>query len=174
MQIQMKVIRPRKRDYGAAVEAEIAAEAEKAKKEMIAGYEAIQRTWKAEHKAKITGRKYVNAKETRIVVTAQGGTLPWVDQGTKPHLIKAKTKRGLVFKTGYQPKTLPGQKSGSSLPRYVVAGPTGAQGEWVRVQEVHHPGTRPREFTKHMATYWQTEWRRRMDAAVKRGVRKAK
>jgi GAF domain-containing protein len=116
---------------------------------------------------------YISAKETRVVVTVQGGTLPWIDKGTPRRIIRAKNKPYLVFRTGYQPKTEPGQSSSSGgLPRFLIGGPSGASGDWVRVKQVEHE-IRPRRFTEHMAEYWRIEWPRRMDAAVKRGKRKA-
>lgn len=63
----------------------------------------------------------------------------WTDQGTKPHVIKAKNAPALIFQSGYSPKTLPNK---------IASYPAGHFGEFVRVQSVNHPGTEPRNFTR--------------------------
>ena len=173
----MRVIRPRRRNYGPIIEREIAAEAEKVKQEIIEAYEDFQQDFRDENKAKVAGRKYVKANETRITITYSGGTLGYIDKGTKPRVITAKRAPYLVFRTGYKPLTLPGKGSfgggGSGLPRRVIAGDVGPFGGWVKKKEVFHKGIKPRNLTKSLAAVWRRKWPRRMDAAIKRGKRKA-
>jgi len=78
-----------------------------------------------------------------------GQIFTYVDQGTKPHVIKAKNVPYLKFQVPSSPKTLP-----SGAPMGILRAPTASmvsllgQGgkQWVQVKEVHHPGTEPREF----------------------------
>jgi len=173
----MRVIRPRRRNYSQIIEQEIAAEAENSKQEMIAAYEEYQQDFRDENKATVTGRKYIRADKTQITVTYSGGTLGYIDKGTKPRIITAKRAPYLVFRTGYQPLTLPGKGAfgggSSGLTRRVIGGPVGPTGGWVKKKQVHHKGIRPRNVTKTFEKFWKTEWPRRMDAAIKRGKRKA-
>lgn len=176
--VRMRVIRPRRVNYAASIEQEIANEAEKAKREMMQAYEDLQKNFKEKNKAEVRGRKYVQSKETRIVITYQGGTLGWIDLGTEgPYKIVAKNAPLLRFRGGYKPLTLPGGGAfgggGTTLPRIVVGGQVGATGDWVSKKEVTHPGIKPRKFTEHFAEFWREEWPKRMDAAIKRGKRRA-
>jgi hypothetical protein len=63
----------------------------------------------------------------------------YVDEGTEPHLIVAKSpNKPLTFGIGGRPKTAP----------KVIGSRPGARGSTiVRAQVVHHPGTTAREFT---------------------------
>jgi len=175
--VKLQVIRPRRVNYAASIEKEIADEAEKTKQEMIAAYEDFQQDFKDENKATVKGRKYIKKNETRVTVTYTGGTLGYIDKGTKPRIITAKRAPYLVFRTGYKPLTLPGSGifggGGAGLPRRVIGGEVGATGGWVKVKEVHHKGIKPRNLTKNLAKYWGKEWPRRMDNAVRRGKRRA-
>lgn len=67
----------------------------------------------------------------------------WVDEGTRPHIIRPKPGRGpkarLRFKPGFRAKSQP-----NSLGSF--AGQT--WGTPVFAREVHHPGTKARNFTK--------------------------
>ena len=107
--VKMRVIRPRRINYAPIIEREIDAEAEKAKQEMIAAYEDFQQDFRDENKATVKGRKYIKKSETRIVITYSGGKLAYIDKGTPPRIITAKRAPYLVFRTGYQPLTLPGK-----------------------------------------------------------------
>lgn len=174
---KMRVIRPRRVNYAPVIEKEISDTAEQAKKDIIQAYEDYQKDFRDENKATIKGRKYIKKDETRITVTYTGGTLGYIDLGTKPRIIKAKNAPYLVFRTGYQPLTLPGKGpfggGSSGLTRTVIGGPVGPTGGWVRKKQVHHKGIKPRNVTKTFAETWRTEWPKRMDAAIKRGKRKA-
>ena len=64
----------------------------------------------------------------------------WTDLGTKPHKIRAKNGGSLAFQVGYQAKTTPVAQFG--------VGDGTANGAWVRTQEVDHPGTDARKFSK--------------------------
>jgi hypothetical protein len=66
----------------------------------------------------------------------------YVDEGTRPHIIRPRVAKALRFNTVFRAKTIPNQmtsREGVSSPPVAVR------------MEVHHPGTKPRNFTKLMA-----------------------
>lgn len=78
-------------------------------------------------------------------VTTDDEIWGYVDRGTDPHVIVAHGK-ALAFTVGGTPKTRPG---------ILVSGP-GSKGSAVVVRPmVHHPGTKPRNFSKLMAERWR-------------------
>jgi hypothetical protein len=75
--------------------------------------------------------------EVSVSVFTDNKIFGFVNTGTPPHTIRAKTAKGLFFLYPYAARTKPGSlTSGSSS-----AGPGAA-----RKQEVRHPGTKPRGF----------------------------
>lgn len=63
----------------------------------------------------------------------------YVDEGTKPHIIRPKKARRLVFNVGGRAKTAPN----------VIGSTSGARGDTrVFARQVQHPGTKPRNFSK--------------------------
>lgn len=70
----------------------------------------------------------------------------YVDEGTEPHVIVAKSPtRPLTFGVGGRPKTAP----------RVIGSRPGARGATiVRAQTVNHPGTAPRAFTDTIKSKW--------------------
>ena len=114
------------------VQKEAKKEAEKIQKE----FGGTVRTWK---------------KKPRFTITMQdGGSFEvgtdnaiygYVDQGTKPHVIRAKNAPYLsFFRTGFVSKTKANNLN-------VRAGRT-ANKDFTQVKQVNHPGTEPRNFTK--------------------------
>ena len=85
----------------------------------------------------------------------------YVSKGTRPHIIRAKNARYLNFGPS-SPKTIPGSLdsgSGSRGPRDTFR------------QQVRHPGTKARNFDKTAAKIAAQEFPRRMQEAVKEGVK---
>lgn len=74
-----------------------------------------------------------------VGTTMQVNKFVWTDEGTEPHVIKAKNAPNLVFQSGYSPKTKPGK---------IASYPAGHFGEFVRIKQVNHPGTEARKFTE--------------------------
>lgn len=97
----------------------------------------------------------------------------WIDEtGTRPHKIKPKKAGGkLRFVSGgkgsYQSKTdaNPARYGGPGIVR---------GGQVVFRKEVNHPGFKPRKFTQAIAGDLLPTFRKQVDAAYKRGLRKAK
>lgn len=63
----------------------------------------------------------------------------WLDQGTKPHIIRPKRARMLAFQSGYTAKT-------SAAPGAFIAKSGGPSGAWRYAKQVNHPGTKARKF----------------------------
>lgn len=90
----------------------------------------------------------------------------YVDQGTEPHLIRAKTPGGkLKFRTGYSAKT--------AAPARAQVGSGRATGGWVATEEVQHPGTEAREFMQTYMDQVDRTYRRRIENAMRRAASRA-
>lgn len=107
-------------------------EAEKIQKE----FGGTVKTWKKKPKFTITmqeGGSYEIGTDNPIY--------GFVDQGTKPHIIRAKNAPYLSFyRTGFVSKTKPNSLNNR-------AGRKATQ-DFTQVKQVNHPGTEPRNFTK--------------------------
>lgn len=89
----------------------------------------------------------------------------FVDKGTRAHVIRPKRAGGvLAFKGQYSAKTSPG---------VIGSRAGGAKGNTVVTKEVHHPGTRARNFTQIIYRKWQKQVPRRVQKAIKGGVEAA-
>ncbi len=85
----------------------------------------------------------------------------YVDAGTVPHIIRARNAAMLRFRVPSTPKTKP-RVIGS------FAGSVGNQ--WVSKKEVHHPGTKPREFRRIISQRAQAPTLARLREALKRAI----
>lgn len=99
------------------------------------------------HRVK-SGRKRITIQ----IVPAQPnskGTEIWfyLDRGTRPHIIRAR-KGFLAFLNEYQ---------AGSRPNSLLVGPTKAGGRMIFARQVHHPGTKPRNWSKLMMKKWKKE-----------------
>lgn len=140
-------------------------------------FEATTKTWadKPEFKVEVNvGRAaggYVATKAgtpagAEISVTTDDEIYGYVDEGTKPHVIRPRRRGGLLaFKTGgYRAKTRP----------QVIGSTAGRPGKnQVFAKEVHHPGTKARKFTQVIHKKWQATFRKEMDAAIKRAAKRS-
>lgn len=89
----------------------------------------------------------------------------WVDEGTRPHKIRAKNAPMLRFQTGYSARTAP--------VALAHVGDGQAHGDWRSKQEVNHPGTDAREFTVTFRRKTEPKFRKRVENALRRAVRRA-
>ncbi len=106
-------------------------------------FEKTTRTWKGA-KPKFEVLIGLDSKGASVVVGPTGSEKAvlkwvWIDEGTRPHKIRAKRVPLLKFRSGFSPKTLP-NKIASFL--------GGSFGPFVSTKEVDHPGTEPRNLTK--------------------------
>jgi hypothetical protein len=90
----------------------------------------------------------------------------YVDLGTKPHIIRAKTPKGLFFK-GRTKKGKP-----KTTPNIVQSFP-GQPGEGlVNIMQVNHPGNKPRQFSHWIEKTYKAELDRELKNALERFKRR--
>lgn len=112
----------------------------------------------------ITGKAGITGG-AEIAVTTDDEVYGYVDEGTRPHIIKPRRKGyPLRFNVGGRPKTKP----------RIIGSTAGKKGNReVRARSVHHPGTKAREFTKTIHKKYQKEFRKQMDAAMRRAAKRS-
>ena len=161
--IVVRVIKPGRPFQSSIFRDEMKKAAETIKKDILTDYKRTYVTWK--HKPTFSSKVDVNAQNgIRIQVATDNVIYGYVDEGTRPHIIKAKTPRGLLFKTGGQPKT---------DPNVIQAFPGRSGTDWKNKMQVNHPGTEPRNFTKHIAKTYKPELAREVKNALARFVRRS-
>ena len=135
------------------------------KPELLTYFTRVTALW--DHEVDFRARKRITSKGITLYVFPTGPNKMlwiWTSSGTKPHIIKPKgLGYPLRFRTGYKPRTGRG---------YRYRGPGKSVGPWVSTYEVHHPGTKPREFEKDIKRFYQPKFRKHMEAALRRGTRK--
>lgn len=119
----------------------------KVKPALIKSHNLVVADWK--NRPEFKTRKYIRADYISMTVYPAGNPKAveiygYVDQGTEPHLIAPVRAPLLIFKTGYQPKTL-------ARPARTVPGGGKATGPTVAAKLVHHPGSEAREFSATIA-----------------------
>lgn len=102
-------------------------------------YQATQRTWKKQKTDPIIANQ---GEDTRLVYVPNK-VFGYVDLGTRPHVIRPKTARRLAFRSGFIAKTSPG---------VIGSGAGGSFGGYRYAKQVKHPGTKPRLFSKTIAS----------------------
>ena len=105
-------------------------------------FEKTTRTWKGV-KPKFEVLIGLTGKDATVIVGPTGSDKAvlkwvWIDEGTRPHKIRAKNAPLLKFRSGFSPKTLPNK---------IASFPSGSFGSFVSKKEVNHPSTKPRNFT---------------------------
>jgi hypothetical protein len=135
----------------------IASAARDVSKEIKKDFEKTTKTWKM--KVKFEELIEVGPKEVTIFVGTDNEIYGFVDKGTKPHPIVAKTDKGLMFRSGYT-----GAKTKPGVIGSVNRGP--ATGAWVKKMIVHHPGTEARGFSDTIQEKWQGILPKRMQKAI--------
>lgn len=93
----------------------------------------------------------------RRIVATDDEIYGYVNDGTRPHIIRPKGGGVLVFKTPFTSKT---------LPRAIMSrgGSTGSTE--VRTKVVNHPGTTARDFDQAIAQKWDKQFGTIMQRAV--------
>ena len=139
------------------VEAAIRAASQRAAAELVADHEKTVSTWST--KPRFT----VKVSASEIEVRTDSPIWRYVDQGTKPHVIRPKRPGGMLrFSTGYQAKTRPGS---------IIAGSGGASGPVAWAKEVQHPGTKARGFSRRLRAKWKEKYPRDMQRAISEALR---
>lgn len=143
----------------------ILAELVQYEKDVLLDFQATTATW--EHKVKFEHEHLVLPDIVSIKVWTNDEIYGYVDKGTKPHTISPKNKPRLAFMVGGTPKTQPGVDTagpGSKGTKLVVL-PVG--------RSVHHPGIKPRNFTKEIRKYHTKDFYSRIDKAMRKWVRES-
>lgn len=125
-------------------------------------FQATTKTWK--HKPEFKMTISLRSPGPFVNVSTQSEIYGYVDRGTKPHIIRPKNKSVLRFQSIYTAKTTPNVLSSSK---------GGASGDFVFAKEVHHPGTKPRNFTNLIRDKWKDEFYTLMNDAIARGAKKS-
>lgn len=130
-----------------------------------AGQALFQRTTRTWH----TRVEFVVAEPDggRGAVGTDSDIYGYVTRGTRPHLIKPKAGKVLVFGSGtYSPKTRPGfltARAGVTRGTQGVARP-------VFAKQVHHPGTKARGFEEDVARQLQPILETNVTAAILKSI----
>ena len=130
---------------------------DKVKPVLIKSHEIIVADWK--NKPGFDTRIAVRPDKISMAVFPTGenaGIYDIVDQGSPPHEIRPVAAKLLVFRTGYQSKTL-------ARPARTVSGGGKATGDIVRAKLVHHPGSEGRFFSKQIAEDIQPDFENIID-----------
>lgn len=167
--IAFRAVRSRKRFFNAATGDRIKEllgqrMEEEVKPHLIDQFEEIVADW--DHKVQFKGRKYIGPDSVRVAVFPTGKNkkiYEWVTKGTKPHIIEPKNAPMLVFQLGYIPHTSPGGGYG---------GAGRATGPTVGAMHVDHPGTKAREFEKHIRRKNENWYSRKMEVIWKWAIRR--
>jgi hypothetical protein len=124
-------------------------------------FQATTRTWKT----KVVFVLNVRAKQGYALVftrnasgTESAKIYDFVNEGTRPHLIRPVRAKLLVFQQSYSPKTSPG---------VIGSGTGGPSGGTVVARTVKHPGSKGRHFVDEIAKKWAEEFPPMVDKAIK-------
>ena len=142
-------------------------EIKKAQKEwmlkVLKEYRGTTKYWK--HKVAFWGRGSERGMVLKIEIGTDDEIYGYVDKGTKPHIIRPKRPGGvLAFPSVSTPKTKPGRlRSGYGRKGKTI----------VFAREVHHPGTKARDFGGQIKKKMEPVLERDMQTAMGRGAKKS-
>lgn len=121
-------------------------------------FERTTRGWKTE--VKFTTQKALNVTSTSIrgAVGTDNKIYGYVNNGTRPHIIRPKRAKALRFQTGYRPKT--------RFRTLISFSGGGAYGAYAYAKSVRHPGTKPREFDYTIADMRQPDFEKACRSAI--------
>ena len=89
----------------------------------------------------------------------------WADEGTPPHIIRARRAPYLRFKwSGGKPKT---------TPRRFESGPGKVGTKWAMKKSVWHRGTKPREWAKLLSERRKDKFRKNVIEGLQRAAKRA-
>ncbi len=180
--IIFKSIKPGVKFKSSTFREELRKAAEAMAPKIQADFEKTTRTWEHEvvFESEVNVGRAAGSYVTRklgvttgaeISVTTDDDIYAYVDEGTRPHIIRPKRRRGrrkaastLAFQTGGRPKTTPN----------VIGSTAGRKGnKWAFAKEVHHPGTKARKFTQAIHRKWTPRFRKEMQAAINRAAKRS-
>ena len=132
-------------------------------------YILVTRTWKHRPKFRVDfqfdDRPVSAGGGAGYAVTTDDPIFHYVDQGTRPHTIRARRGGLHAFQSKFSPKTR----------RRVLGSRQGSRsGSLVRPKEVRHPGTQAREFTQEIQKRRRNPFFNAMKKAHTKGLRAAR
>lgn len=167
MAILIKQIKPKRFD-NAAFRQIMEAEMKQVGKEIKADFEKTTKTW--EHKPEFEVITELKPAGPTILVDTDDEIYRYVSEGTEAHAIFAgiytgrSKKKALAFPAKSSPKTKPGSlTSGSGFK---------SKAKIIRPY-VWHPGIKPRKFQEGIQKLWTKKFKRRMEAAMSKAIRKS-
>ena len=159
--IKAKAIKPKKLNL-AAMRRELGDELGAIAEDVQTDFDKTTQTWT--HKPAWTQTTKAGDRRAEFAVLTSDEIYGYVDRGTKPHIIRPKRATRLAFAPGGSPKTTP----------RVIGSTSGSRGgTTVYSKGVQHPGTKPREFEKTLATKWRKLFGGRMKTAMARAAAKS-
>lgn len=171
--VTIRIVRSKKRQQLLSrfrdMQDEVKSSLERFRKPAVAEFEKVTDNWK--RKPKFVAGVFItpSGDEISLFVEPAGENAKyweWTSRGTRPHIITARNAPALYFRRNYTPKTQPGNP-----PTYGGSGRS--SGAFVRTLQVQHPGTTPRLFEEAIGGRIANDFRREVENAIRRGLRKA-
>lgn len=174
--IIFKSIKPATQFKSSSFRQELRAAAEAMAPKIQKDFQKTTRTWK--HKVEFTRMVTVgnpaggsltkkvtgSASGVSVEVSTDDEIYGYVDEGTRKHVIKARRAPYLQFRYPTKAKTKP----------RVIGSTAGKVGNnFASRKQVMHPGTAAREFSKTIRVKWTPQFRKEMDAALKRAAKQS-
>jgi len=133
------------------------------KPRLVSYGERVTRSW--EHSVEWGTRKTIHNGALSLYMWPKTNADVWsyVSRGTRPHIIRPRKARVLVFPTGYVPHTEPRGPS--------YSGPGKATGPTVLATVVHHPGSKGRHFEEAFGRWIRPYFERQVREAIERGAK---
>jgi hypothetical protein len=131
-------------------------------KDVDADFAKTYATWK--RKPEFTTEVEMRDRGGKFTVSTDNEIYRYMDEGTKPHIIRPKKAQKLFFRTGYRAKT---------TPRVIGSGSGGANGPDVFANVVHHPGTKAREFAETLKEKYQRTFGKSMQRSLNQAAKKS-
>lgn len=156
---KFKAIKPKKLNEKAIRQA-IRAALEQTAKDVASDFQKTTSTWK--NKPKFVGTISTRSGGAEFLVGTDDEIYRYVNEGTKPHVIRPVRAKVLAFAGTYQAKT---------TPRVIGSGGGGPSGDIMFRRVVNHPGTKAREFDKVIAEKWEKAFKARMVKAMKEAAK---
>lgn len=148
-----------------AIRAELEKEIRAYGPNLVRSYEQTTAGWKGE-KPKFQPRVRVTPMELSVTIALIGekGRQKWIylDEGTRPHVIRPKNAKVLRFPANHRP---------GSFPNMLISLSGSRSGPDVFAKEVHHPGTKPRNWTAQIRKIHERMFQQLMETAMARAAR---
>ena len=159
MRISLKPIVPKRNPFKAGLYEQLMdAATREVTTGMLTDFKSTVATWQSKPRFGVTRRG------TAWYISTKNDVYSYVNEGTRAHVIRPRMASRLVFfRTGFRAKTSPGVIGSGSGRR--------ASRDLTFAKEVHHPGTKARNFSKQIKEKWARIWRDKMFAAIRKASR---